>query len=154
MKLYFLRHGKADWPDWDRPDDERPLTKKGRHEMRRIAKFLAKSKVKPGALLSSPLPRASETAEIAAKALGLDVQLDRALGLRFNLAKLRPLLEQSGGEDLMIVGHDPGFTTVVKALTGADLKLGKGGLARVDLEKPESAKGRLIWLIPPKVGRA
>ena len=30
MKLYFLRHGEADWPGWNKPDDERPMTKKGK----------------------------------------------------------------------------------------------------------------------------
>ena len=58
MKLYLLRHGKADWPDWNRPDDERPLDKAGRREMKQIAKFLAGLKLKPIALLTRPLPRA------------------------------------------------------------------------------------------------
>ena len=40
MRLYFLRHGEADWPNWDRPDDERPLTERGKKEMRKVAKFL------------------------------------------------------------------------------------------------------------------
>jgi phosphohistidine phosphatase len=62
MKLYFLRHGEADWPSWKKPDDERPLTKRGKREMREVAKFLDRLKVRPDLIVTSPLPRAAETA--------------------------------------------------------------------------------------------
>ena len=47
MQLYFLRHGEADWPDWDKTDDERPLTKRGKKEMQEVARFLGRLKVRP-----------------------------------------------------------------------------------------------------------
>ncbi|MDQ6655859.1 MAG: histidine phosphatase family protein, partial [Verrucomicrobiota bacterium] len=144
MKIYFLRHGNADWPDWDQPDDERPLTKKGKHGVHKMTKFLCKLKVRPVLLLSSPLPRASETAEIAAKALDLEVQLHRGLGKGFNAQKLRKMLPLAEGGDLMIVGHEPSFSKVLRVFTGADVKLGKGGVARVDLEEPTSLTGKLV----------
>jgi phosphohistidine phosphatase len=153
MRLYFLRHGKADWPDWNGDDDDRPLTKEGKREMERIAEFLAELEIEPAAILSSPLPRASQTAEIAADALGMPVQQVDDLGKGFSLSKLRPLLERADGEDLMLVGHEPDFTTVIGALTGADAKLGKGGIARVDLENSSAVDGKLVWLIPPKIAR-
>ncbi len=152
MKLYLLRHGIADWPDWDRPDDERPLTKKGRKEMRRMAKFLRALEIKPAMILSSPLPRAWQTAEIVTEYLERELHEECLLGKGFNFARLQKILSRHGGEDLMIVGHDPGFTDVINALTGGDVKLAKGGLARVDLEKG-AGRGRLIWLLPPKAGR-
>ena len=74
MKLYFLRHGIADWPEWNRPDDERPLTAKGKKEMRQMAKFMRELKVRPARILSSPLPRAWQTAEIAAERLELELR--------------------------------------------------------------------------------
>src|SRR5437763_13097636 len=67
MELYFLRHGEADWPDWKKSDDERPLTKRGKKEMHEIAAFLVRLKVRPNLILTSPLPRASQTAEITAE---------------------------------------------------------------------------------------
>ena len=109
MKLYLLRHGKADWPDWDKPDDERPLTKEGKREMRRIAQFLAEMNVAPALILSSPLPRAWQTAEIAADALGLPVQEEPALR-GYTAAKARALIKRSKGADLMLVGHEPDFS--------------------------------------------
>jgi phosphohistidine phosphatase len=153
MKLYFLRHGKADWSDWDKPDDERPLNKEGRREMERIAQFLARLKIKLDVLLSSPLPRAFQTAEYAAEALDLELLEEPLLAKGFNAAKLRQILERTGDADLMLVGHEPDFTTVIAALTGADAKLGKGGVARVDLDGPGEAAGQLVWLIQPKIAR-
>ncbi len=40
MKLYFMRHGIANWPDWDRPDAERPLNKEGRRQTEAVAAAL------------------------------------------------------------------------------------------------------------------
>lgn len=151
MKLYFLRHGKADWPNWDKPDDERPLTKKGAKEMRRMAKLLRKLGVTP-AVWSSPLPRAVQTAEIVAECLCADLKQERALGKGFNAAKLREIIKRNDVDELMIVGHEPDFSAVICALTGGDVKLGKGGLARVDIEVADDA-GRLVWLIQPKVAK-
>lgn len=154
MKIYFLRHGKADWPDWNKPDDERPLTKEGRGEMERIAKFLRGLEIEPAIVLSSPLPRAWQTAEYAATALGVKLEEEPALAKGFSVAKLRTLLKRAKGGDLMIVGHEPDFSTVIRALTGGDVRIGKGGIARVDLQHGTAVNGRLVWLIPPKIARA
>ena len=44
MELYFLRHGEAEWPDWKKSDDERPLTKRGKKEMHEVGAFLVRLK--------------------------------------------------------------------------------------------------------------
>ena len=150
MTLYLLRHGQADWPDWDKPDDERPLTKKGKKEMRRVAEFLGKLKVAPSLILSSPLPRAWQTAEIVAECLHVALREESALGPGFSAAKLKTILQRNQETELMIVGHEPDFSAVIHALTGGDVKLAKAAIARVDLEGDGTA-GRLIWLLPPKV---
>ena len=69
MNLFLLRHANADWPDWSKPDDERPLTKRGRKESRQMAKFLERTKVSIELIITSPLPRAAHTAEIVAQKL-------------------------------------------------------------------------------------
>ena len=153
MKLYFLRHGKADWDDWNGPDDERPLTKQGRKEMQSIAELLRELEVQPGLILTSPLPRALQTAEIIAERLGVELEQAPALGKNFSAAKLRGLIKRAKGEDLMIVGHEPDFSAVLRAITGGEVSLKKGGIARVDLENAASLSGRLAWLLPPKVAR-
>ncbi|MGB8647762.1 MAG: histidine phosphatase family protein, partial [Anaerolineae bacterium] len=73
MKVYFLRHGQANWPHWEGTDDERPLTKKGKKEVRQVAAFLQAAGIKLNVILSSPLPRAYQTAEIVAGKLDLEV---------------------------------------------------------------------------------
>ncbi len=151
MKIYFLRHGQADWPDWTGPDDERPLTKKGKKEVRRVADFLANLKVEAEVILSSPLPRASQTAEIVADELDLRVTEDPLLGPGFDIDKLGQLLEHYRGQDVMLVGHEPGFSDTIRVLTGGNVKMSKSGLALVDLDDPNELRGQLVWLIPPKI---
>jgi phosphohistidine phosphatase len=152
MQLYFLRHGEADWPHWTRPDDERPLTDFGKKEVRQVAKFLDRLKVKPNLVVTSPLPRALQTAEVAAEQLKTKLRQDEALEPGFGISELRMLLKRHGSKALMLVGHEPDFTSVISVLTGASLKLSKAGVALVDFD-PETEKGRLLWLFPPKVAR-
>src|SRR6266481_9806632 len=98
MKLCFLRHGEADWPNWDKPDNQRPLTERGRNEMKRVAKFLERLKFSADAILTSPLPRASQTAEIVAKRLRIELKTEAALAHGFNVERLRRLLAEAGAD--------------------------------------------------------
>ena len=150
MKICFLRHGEADWPDWDKPDDERPLTDRGRREMKRVAKLLDRLEFSADAILTSPLPRASQTAEIGAERLKIKCCEDKLLAPGFYRPDLERLLKKYPEESLMIVGHEPDFSEVIAELTGASLKLSKAGIALVDLNR-SSRGGRLLWLIPPKI---
>ncbi|HEX3420106.1 MAG TPA: phosphohistidine phosphatase SixA [Candidatus Udaeobacter sp.] len=152
MQLYFFRHGEADWPGWTKPDDERPLTDFGKKEARQVAKFLNRLKVKPNLIMTSPLPRALQTAEAAAEQLKTKLRQEEALHPGFGINELRILLKRNGAKVLMLVGHEPDFTSVISALTGASLRLSKAGVALVDLD-PETEKGKLLWLFPPKFAR-
>lgn len=153
MKLYFLRHGKADWIDWDKPDDERPLTKEGRREMGQIARFLREIGVAPSLILTSPLPRALQTAEIAAESLKVNVREEPLLQKGFTATKLAKVLRRTKGGDVMLVGHEPDFTGVIRELTGGMVSLKKGGFARVDLDADDNSRGTLVWLIAPRIAR-
>ena len=152
MELYFLRHGEADWPDWKKSDDERPLTKYGKKEMREVGKFLERLKVDPVLIVTSPLPRASQTAEIAADYLKAKLRKDESLAPGFGMSELRTVLKRHRAKALMLVGHEPDFTNVISKLTGASLKLSKGGVALLDVDV-ESEEGKLLWLFPPKFAR-
>ncbi|MDQ3118418.1 MAG: phosphohistidine phosphatase SixA [Verrucomicrobiota bacterium] len=152
MKLYFLRHGQADWPDWDRPDDERPLTKKGKKETRRVANLLCDLGVKPAIILSSPLPRAFQTARIAARRLGIELREEADLGKEFSLPRLRKLISECHGEDLMVVGHEPNFSAVVKQLTGGRVEMAKAGVACLKLNAPKGG-GTILWVVTPKIAK-
>jgi phosphohistidine phosphatase len=152
MEVYFLRHGEADWPEWKKSDDERPLTKRGKKEMRDVAKFLDRLKVRPDLIVTSPLPRAAQTAEIAADYLKAKLRKDELLAPGFGASKLRTVLKRHRARVLMLVGHEPDFTQVISELTGASIKLSKAGVALVDVD-PESEEGKLLWLFPPKFAK-
>lgn len=151
MKLYFLRHGQANWEQWDRPDDERPLTKKGRKEVETIGSALKELKVRPQEILTSPLPRAFETAQIVSEKLQVELETTPLLAPGFGLHSLRQLLNDYPEHDLLLVGHEPDFSLAIAQLTGGVVKMAKAGLARVDLENAADLRGELVWLIPPKV---
>jgi phosphohistidine phosphatase len=153
MKLCFLRHGEADWPSWDKPDDERPLTERGRKEMKRVTKFLERLKFSADAILTSPLPRASQTAEIVAKRLRIELKTDPALAHGFNVARLRRLVAKADADCVMVVGHEPNFSEVIKELTGGEIKLSKAGVALLEVNRG-CTSGKLLWLFPPKFSKA
>jgi phosphohistidine phosphatase len=152
MQMYFLRHGEADWPDWTKSDDERPLTDFGKKEVRQIAKLLGRLKVRPDLIVTSPLPRASQTAKITAEYLRANLREDEALQPGFGMSELRTVLKRHRSKVLMLVGHEPDFTDVILGLTGATLKLSKAGVALLDVDS-ELDKGKLLWLFPPKFAR-
>ena len=152
MDLYFLRHGEADWPDWKKSDDERPLTKYGKKEMHEVAKFLKRVKARPDLIVTSPLPRASQTAEIAAEHLKVKYQEDKLIAPGFGRQELERVLKKYPAESLMVVGHEPDFTHTISQFTGASLKLSKAGVALVELDR-SWRNGRLLWLFPPKIAK-
>jgi phosphohistidine phosphatase len=152
MKLCFLRHGEADWPNWDKPDDERPLTEHGRKEMKRVAKFLERVKFAPDAIITSPLPRAAQTAEIVAKRLAIDLTSDPGLAHGFNIERLRRMLAKRDAECVMIVGHEPEFSQVIGELTGDKIKISKAGVALLEINR-SCTSGMLLWLFPPRFSK-
>jgi len=151
MKLYLLRHGKADWPKWDKPDDERPLTEEGKDQVAAVAKMLARLEISP-AIVSSPLPRASQTAEIAGKYLDQKVRIDPLLRPGFHVGKLEKLLKDFSGNSLMVVGHEPDFSQIIFELTGGRTNLSKAAVALIEFNAT-SMKGELRWLVPPKFAK-
>jgi phosphohistidine phosphatase len=151
MKLYFLRHGQANWEHWDKPDEERPLTKKGRKEVSNVAEALREIKARPALIVTSPLPRASETAQLVAEELEVDCITAPTLAPGFDLPALKQILNEHAEQDVLLVGHEPDFSHLISLLTGGTVKLTKAGLARVDLENITELRGELVWLLTPKV---
>jgi phosphohistidine phosphatase len=153
MHVYFLRHGEADWPNWNKPDDERPLTERGKKEMKKIAAFLERLDLSFDHIITSPIPRARQTAEAVANRFEVELEEDELLEPGFGSSELKQLIKKYPGENIMVVGHEPDFTETISALSGASLKLSKAGLAFVEVD-PGKMRGRLLWLIPPKIAKA
>jgi phosphohistidine phosphatase len=139
--LWLLRHGDAAEGS---PDAERPLTDKGKEQSRAAGRALKELGVKPAACLTSPKVRAVDTARIACEELGIEPQLEPKLaGGPFDPEALAAGL----GDDVLLVGHDPDFSMAVHSLTGAQVRMKKGGLAGVE-------KGELKVLLRPTETRA
>src|SRR4029450_6259917 len=115
MQLYFLRHGEADWPGWTKPDDERPLTRFGRKEARQGGEVPERPRVKPALGGRSPVARALQTAEIAAEQLKTKLRQDEALEPGFGISELGAVLKRHPAKVLMLVGHEPDFSSVISA---------------------------------------
>jgi phosphohistidine phosphatase len=134
--LWLLRHGDA--ADGS-PDAERPLTKKGQDQSRAAGRALQALGVELSACLTSPKTRAVDTALLACEGLDVEPQLEPKLaGGPFDGEALAAGL----GENVLLVGHDPDFSMAVHALTGAQVRMKKGGLAGVE-------KGELKVLLRP-----
>jgi phosphohistidine phosphatase len=152
MLIYFLRHGEADWPDWKKSDDERPLTDKGKDEMHQVGAFLANLSANTAVVLTSPLPRAAQTAEIAARYIDAKCVEEKLLAPGFGRSELKNLLKHHASGNLMLVGHEPDFSKTICKLTGARVKLAKAGIALVEVDD-SLENGRLLWLLPPKIAK-
>lgn len=135
--LYLLRHGPAlphGTPGIE--DDARPLTGKGRRKVRALAQGLERLAIVPDRILTSPLPRASQTALLVAEALEREDALESApeLDVRATAESVRAWLASRTETRLMLVGHDPWISDLVGLLaTGRPcpglVQLRKGGLA-------------------------
>jgi phosphohistidine phosphatase len=134
--LWLLRHGDA--ADGS-PDAERPLTKKGERQSRAAGRALKRLGVEIDACLTSPKVRAADTAKLACEPLGVEPQHEPKLaGGPFDGEALAAGL----GDNVLLVGHDPDFSMAVHALTGAQVRMKKGGLAGIE-------KGELMVLLRP-----
>lgn len=155
VELYLLRHADAGDPTtWAGDDAERPLSGKGRRQAKRLGSLLAGIKLRPDVILTSPKLRAADTAKIVGKAVSVKPKKDDRLGSSIELGDLAGLL--AGNQEarrVVLVGHDPDFSTLASSLTGAAIELKKGAIARIDLGDagPRAGGGALRWLVPPSV---
>jgi phosphohistidine phosphatase len=125
MAIYLLRHGDAEDGD---DDAARRLTAKGERQAEAAGRALAALGVELGACLTSPRVRAEETARLACAPLGVEPEIAEELrGGRFDGPALA-----AGRGDALLVGHEPDLSGEVGRLTGAQVRMRKGGLAIVD----------------------
>ena len=123
MKLYVMRHGSAEDHAESGVDGDRALTSAGRERVRAVAKLLVDSGEEPMHIISSPLVRAVQTAEIVALVtkLGdrggvLDVRRDVAPG--GNALRLVQKLASEQRRRVLLAGHEPDLSTLVAGLLG------------------------------------
>ena len=161
MLLYLLRHGVAiDREDPECPDDaERWLTPEGIEKTRGVAAGLRKLGIHPGVILSSPLRRAVETAEIAAKELGHakgKIRRTESMLPDADPAALLKEVVQMRKEEILCAGHAPHLDEMIAHIVGMRVSftaLKKAGAACLEINSLAASRGKLLWLFPPKALR-
>src|SRR5471030_553895 len=160
-ELYLIRHGLAEergdaWPD----DTKRPLTDEGISRMRKAARGLSRIGVSVEVMLSSPLVRARQTAEIVAGALDPRpsiVNVD-SLAPDGNYAAVVVDLEKHARKTrIALVGHEPAIGELAARLIGSrhPVEFKKGAVCRIDIDDlPPAGPGKLRWMLTPKILRA
>ncbi len=158
MQLFIVRHAYAGQHGDPRyPNDElRPLTSKGRKQISRLVKKLARREFAPTLIATSPLVRCRQTADAIAERLGLEgqvVELD-ALRPESNLEDLIEWTNRQGATAVAWVGHSPDVEELAASLLGARhgaLRFSKGAVAAIDFEDDiVLSRGELFWFATPK----
>jgi phosphohistidine phosphatase len=154
MRLYFLRHGiAAPRGEWTGDDALRPLTETGKKRLRQVAAYLAGLQLDIDLIITSPLVRCTQTAEVAARRLKLSDRLatDDRLAPGFGQTMLaRVVRSHADAGALMLVGHEPDFSQTIGSLIGGGrVVCKKGGVACVNVPDIRAMEGDLEWLVPP-----
>lgn len=155
MLLLLLRHAEA---EPHRADDfSRRLTERGEKQASKVGSFLAGRKILPDLILTSPVLRAKQTASIAAGELG-GCSPTEVPWLSCGMNPERALAELAGHaklESMMIVGHEPDFSTLVAHLldlgSSASVNVSKASLTGIELARPVAGSGVLRFLLPVKL---
>jgi len=161
VKLYILRHGDAaEHGDPRFKENERPLTPKGIQRTKELAHALRQMEIPFDFILSSPLTRARETADVLIRGIkfGGKLELTDALspsGSMEDLVKQLGILRPTPSH-VLLVGHEPYLSGFISLLCmggpGLPLVLKKGALCRMEVEHPSCGKcATLEWLIQPRL---
>jgi len=161
--VYLIRHAPAyerdrkRWPD----DRERPLTAEGMKKFRQAAAGLERIVGTIECVLTSPLVRASQTAEILTSVTGWPRAIEAAeLAPGRTPAQALALIRNQSVECLALVGHEPNLTDLLAVcIAGAGARVGcelkKGGVISLSFAAlPRAGQGQLNWLVTPRTLRA
>ncbi|MGA2349376.1 MAG: phosphohistidine phosphatase SixA [Terracidiphilus sp.] len=159
MNLYLMRHANAGMPRGSSIlDAKRSLIKEGKDQCMLMARVLSALKVQVDVIVSSPLKRSLQTAQFVGTELGYDakVEISPALAPDADYTDFQQMLAKYAEYDgVLAVGHNPNvFQFLGRLVTGnggAAIRMRKGSVARVDLERHPPL---LQWLIDPRSARA
>jgi phosphohistidine phosphatase len=151
-----MRHAKSDW-DADYGDDhDRPLNRRGTDSARLMGRILTERGLAPGLVISSTAVRARTTAQLAIEAGSwtADLILDRRLYESGPDGVLEVAAAAPDVERLMLVGHQPTWSMLVRHLTGEGADMKTASVAGVELaangwEQLASLTGDLSFLLHP-----
>ncbi len=155
MNIYLIRHGEAEPTSDNSPHEERALTNEGIIILRNSAQLWKNFIAGFDIILSSPLKRAKQTAEIIKDIFATKTEVVLELSL-LNGGYINDLLNLAAALDLdniAMVGHQPDISKHIGAIIGVDdikARILPGTIVKVSFnDKPKVGKGKLEFLIPP-----
>jgi len=133
--LLVLRHAKSSWKDPELADHDRPLSKRGRRDAPRMGRLMRELSLLPEVVLCSTATRAQSTLGLALDAA--DWSCERRFSPALYTASpddIVALLRELPGRvgRVLVVGHNPALEELVRELTGKEVALPTGALARLD----------------------
>ncbi len=159
--IYLIRHGATEKNGKGSLSAEfqRPLSSEGAAKLRQIAEGLKRLGVKPDWVVSSPLVRSLQTADILAAILKPAHAMSTSGSLRpgyFAEGLIPFLADHPERKKVIAVGHEPDLShlacRLLKSNDGARMLLKKGGCCRISLaDLAPSTRGELIWWLPPRI---
>jgi phosphohistidine phosphatase len=160
LELYLIRHGVAeergeDWPD----DSKRPLTQAGIAKLRKEARGLVAIGAAFEQIVSSPLVRTRQTADVFAETLKDKPPVatsDALAPAGTPAAVIQEIAKHVRKGKVALVGHEPNLGELAAQLIGArtPLEFKKGGVCRIDFDVlPPKGHGSLIWFVTPRMLR-
>ena len=161
LELYLIRHGIAaergkEWPD----DSKRPLTPDGISRLRKTARGLNAIGVGFDQIVTSPLVRTRQTADIFAEELKSKppvVTADALAPAGTPASVIQEIARHVRKPRVALVGHEPNLGELAAQLIGSrtPLEFKKGGICRIDFDVlPPKGAGALRWFLTPKILRA
>ena len=161
--LLVMRHAKSDYPPEITDDFQRPLNRRGRKDVPRMARLLAVYDAIPERILSSTALRARETATIMGEQLGMSnahTVFDNSLYIAPAddlLSGVRRIGEEVGS--LMVIAHNPGLEALLLRLCGCALHLPTAAIAALAIDVDswsEIGENRawMQWFVVPRLLKA
>ena len=161
LELYLIRHGIAaergkEWPD----DSKRPLTPDGISRLRKTARGLNAIGVGFDQIVTSPLVRTRQTADVFAEELKDKPPVTTSDALApagTPAAVIQEIARHVRKPRVALVGHEPNLGELAAQLIGSrtPLEFKKGGICRIDFDVlPPKGAGALRWFLTPKILRA
>lgn len=157
MQLLIVRHADAgeagDFAKTGRPDEDRPLSPRGREQMAGVVKGLRALVPSCDAIVSSPYMRAVQTADYLAEAYGMEVMLDGSLVPEAPVEEIeRSLRDQPQWDVVIVTGHEPHLGNLIAWLivgeSDAFVELKKAGACLLEFDgKVRKGAGRMRWLM-------
>ena len=157
--ILLLRHAKSSWKDAGQTDHARPLNKRGLRDAPRMGRLIAEQNLTPNLIVSSSAVRAMHTAKAVAEAIDSLAPLVEEDELY--LASPRAYIDtarylEESFQRILFVGHNPGISELINALTGCDTVMPTAALAQIELpinqwnRLSRQTEGRLVALWRPK----